>query len=85
MNNDLPITTSPGFTVLCGSRRELIVVPEGGMEVSTLIALRSAARRQHPAEHAAREDGTAIWPFEECWNPICVRIRELIQQLEALS
>lgn len=35
--------------------------------------------------HVARwPDGHPLWPFEECCNPICIRLRDLIEQLKSL-
>ena len=55
------------------------------MSISTVNALRELARHFHEKSGHADHDGVLMWSLTECSNPVCMRGKQLIEQLENLD
>ena len=68
-----------------GRYATLVVVPDPVMTISTKNALRELARHFHETVGHANFGTDVGWPLAECSNPVCMRAKQLIEQLEKLD
>lgn len=73
----IPVRVAGGVRVSCGVHRKLLIVPEG---TPGIVATANALRVAADVFHARRKHG-AGWPVDECDNPICVRVMDIVRQL----